>query len=394
MPLFSIIFNERWVPFYIVLLLLAYLWEPKKKVSFQKNKQFLWPFLVMVLVFVFFTLVSSNIALSVKVLERQVSLLLLPLVIFTAYWKQERFAFFLKVFVFTLAAFCLYASINLLLFYVSNAEWIRLMNETQNNNAYLLFKFPHLVDTHPTYWSYLLVIGNTIILGGSFFFLFKRSTCFFIWVLFNATLLLLAARTPIAINIVLHLLLLVVSKNLRRKISVKRLLALILATGLIGFFLLYLSNFLLMKFQDIFGDDRFYLWPIAIERIKANYFILGEGLGLGNSFLKEYIIMHGDVRTNYNYFDLHNQYLRHYLDMGILGFLSFLYLLFYPIFNLRSFLLQPKGFLVLSIVVLFTLACLTEAPLYRLKGIVMFSICYPVFLLVARELLSKRLSKA
>lgn len=389
-PLLSIVFREKWVPCYIVALLVAYFFEPHKRFGYQKNKNLLVPFVIMVTVYVFFTLVSSEITTSLKVLERQTSLLLLPALIFTSNWSHTRLAFLLRVFTIALAIFCIFSFSSLLSFYLNNQDWINTMNQIQDNKAYLLFKFPHLVNTHPTYWSYLLVIGNIAVLANtSFAFLRNSYVAFFLLLIFNVTLLFLAARTPLVTNLVIHLFALLVGRSLKGKFSWIKLISVVCIVGLIGVLVLPRISFLTLKFLDVFKDDRFYLWPVALQQIRENYFILGEGLGLGNNILKEFIILNGDVRDNYNSFDLHNQYLRHYLDMGILGLLSLLYLLFYPVLNMRPCLFHPKCFSGLGIALLFTLACLTEAPLYRLKGIIIFSIFYPAFL-VSSQLLNEK----
>ncbi len=387
MPLLSTIFHEKWVPWYIVVILIAYLFEPDKRLRYQQNKQFLAPFLIMILVFVFFTLVSSDIIKSLKVMERQTSLLLLPAIICTSNWSHARLALMLRVFVFALALFCIFSFCRLGLFYFNKQDWINTMNEMQNNQAYLLFKFPHLVHTHPTYWSYLLVIGNIIVLGNTFFCFFKKSYVAIAFLLiFNVTLLLLASRTPLAINFLIHIFALVVSRNLQENFSWVKLFLALLAIFVLGIFIVPRISFLTLKLLDVFKDDRLYLWPIAFQKIKENYFILGEGLGLGIIALKDYIIENGDIRENYNSFDLHNQYLRHYLDMGILGLFSLFYLIVYPVLKLNDSLFSSSAFLNFSLVLLFAIGCCTEAPLYRLKGIVIFSIFYSTFL-VSKKLL-------
>lgn len=387
-PLLAIVFDERWVPFYIGAIIIAYFFERNKKKNYKNNAKLLIPFVLMILVFIFYTSISSNILLSVKVLERQVSLILLPLIIFTTNWNRDRIIFFLEVFVFTLSVFCLYSFGHLIWFYFTNQNWIETMNSTQNNSTYLLFKFPHLVGTHPTYWSYLLLIANLVVLANTFFGFFRQQyLVFLLWLIFNTTLILLAARTPIAINIIVHMMVFGIYQKREKNRAYKlKTLLLMIASIVAGLVLVPRISFLSEKFSDVFKDERFYLWPIALLQIKENYWILGEGLGMGSAALKEYIIKYGDIRQNYNSFDLHNQYLVHYLDMGIAGLSTLLYLISYPILRIRKILFQPESFLSIGLVLVVSISCFTESPLYRLMGIIMYSILYPTFLIAGKVL--------
>ncbi|MGO4919921.1 O-antigen ligase family protein [Maribacter spongiicola] len=385
MPILSIVFDEKFVPLYILSLLIVYFFENDKKKRYTQNKLFLLPFIVMISVFLIYTIVSSDILLSLKVLERQISFILIPFIICTSNWNRQRLVVFFKVFTFGLSFFCLVSFIILFWFYINNLDWINTMNQVQKNNTYLLFKYPHLVDTHPTYWSYLLIFGSIITLGNWFFsFYDKKYTGFIMLLIFNVTILLLASRTPIIINILVFIYAsFLLFKNKKKNISKKKILLTFICSLIILVFIIPRINLLMVKTADTLNDDRFYLWPIAIEQIKQNYYVLGEGLGMGNVMLKEFIIENGDVRKNYTSFDLHNQYLRHFLDMGALGFFALLYFIFFPITILKGSLIQPMYFQIIAMILLLCLALITEAPLYRLKGVMVFSIFYPVFLVVS-----------
>lgn len=387
-PILAIVFDEKWVPFYIIVLLLFYFFEPSKKLIFKKNKKYLTPFVVMMAVYVMYTFMSSDIMLSLKVLERQVSLLLFPLIIFTLDWDSDRIHIFFKTFVITLFLFSLFSFAKLYLFYSHNIEWIETMNSMQDSETYLLFKYPYLVDTHPTYWSYLLVVGNIMVIGFGLFSQFLRSKWLIISlvIVFDITLLLLSARTPLFINLIVHIGAILVYIKFRKIHKPYGIVVGLLAVIFLILVFLFTNDLIFLKILEIPEDERFYLWPIAFEKIRENYFLLGEGLGHGHNYLKNYIIQHGDMRRNYNSFDLHNQYLRHYLDMGLIGITALIYLLGHPIFNVSKFRLSYSYVLVCG-VFLFGLACFTEAYLFRLKGIVLFAVLTS-FLVIATNSLS------
>jgi O-antigen ligase len=225
---------------------------------------------------------------------------------------------------------------------------------------------------HPTYWSYLLILINTILLGYKQLSLeLKRTTVLILLVIFNFNLLFLSARTPLVINGIIHIVAIII--NLKKiKFSVVKIIGgslFIIIFGLLAFNLPLLKAKVLMS--NI--DERFYLWPKALEQIKVNYYFLGEGLGQGVYVLKDFIIEKGDPRVHYRGFDLHNQYLTHYLDMGLLGLLSLIYLIIFPITLITRKKLSNQ-LPIVGFCLLFLLGILTETSLYFIKGIIIFAV--------------------
>jgi len=200
-------------------------------------------------------------------------------------------------------------------------------------------------------------------------------------IIFNCNLLILSARTPLLINVLIHVwaLFLYFRKN---TISSRKLIS-IISLALFGAILFFNIPLLRAKIQFIINDERFFLWPLAFEKIKENHFILGEGLGLGSEIFKNYILKNGDPRTIYHGFDLHNQYLKHWLDMGIFGLTSLLYLLLYPCTKISK-LLSSKSFLLLGFTMLFLISLNTESSLYRLNGVVIYSVFSSILLLLSK----------
>lgn len=385
LPILVNFFHERYISIPLALSVLVFFFEGGKEQRFRMNRILLRPYVIMIGVYVLYTLISIDLVAGSKVLERQISLLLIPIIVFSSDFNQGRLKFFFYCFLIEMAAISVFAFGYLFWFYQSNLEWVTIMNETSNTNTYLQYKFPHLIGTHPTYWSYLLIIANCILLSYGYLGLtIKRYWVIFLLVLYNGTIIYLSARMPLFINVILNILALVYV--LRRKASMIKktmiVLVIIVAASLL------LSNPLLrVRFLAIIDDERLYLWPVALETINNNYFLLGEGLGQGNNVLKEFIIENGDLRKNYNSFDLHNQYLRHYMDMGLLGVLALIYLVSYPLSKVkRQWGIRKLPLIGLSL--LFILACITEASLYRLKGIIIFAVFSSIFL-VADQVLNE-----
>ena len=384
LPILVNFFHEKYIAIPLALTVLLFFFESGKKQRFKMNRSLLRPFVIMIAVYVLYTLISVDLATGAKVLERQISLLLIPLIVFCSDFTQERFKVFFHSFLIIMAVISVFAFGYLYWFYQSNLDWVTFMNETTNTNTYLQYKFPHLIGTHPTYWSYLLIIANCILLSYSYLGLtIKRHWIIFLLILFNGTIIYISARMPLLINTSLHFLaLFFYLRKVKTSLTKKTTIALVI---IIAAFLLFNNPLLKVRLLAIIEDERIYLWPKALETIKNNYFLLGEGLGQGNNVLKEFIIENGDPRKNYNSFDLHNQYLRHYMDMGLLGVLALVYLVYYPLSKVKG-QWHTRKLPLIGFSTLFALAWITEASLYRLKGIMIFAVFSAIFLTVDKIL--------
>tara|TARA_R110002050_G_scaffold12722_2_gene41532 strand:- start:886 stop:1689 length:804 start_codon:yes stop_codon:yes gene_type:complete len=246
---------------------------------------------------------------------------------------------------------------------------------------YLQYKFPHVIGVHPTYWSYLIISALIFLLSNKVLKVYESSFWAIILISFlNLNLVILASRMPLLVNLLVHFLFLgkyimVNNVSLAKRLS---LLFLLVTLFFLGSKLPLLSG----KLDIIKNDERIYHWPTAFRTISDNYFVLGEGLGQSNEVLRREVIKNGDERTRYFGYDLHNQYLRQYMDMGILGIISLLILLFYPfILNKEKSIFNDN--LNISFLILFALGLLSESFLYRLKGIVFFTVISAILYLRA-----------
>lgn len=322
-------------------------------------------------VYVLYTTISNDLDQALKLLERQALIIAMPLIVFSSNLNENRISIFIRTYLFLMLIVALVAIVLLVDFLHNYEEWINFMNNKNGNLTYVQFKFPHLMGTHPTYWGYLLVIANILLLNNKTLNFFKKERIvIFLLLVFNINLFYLSARTPILINVVIHVITFFYYYGNSK--SNKKKLILYSSVFLIIFSISLLQPLMAFKLSAIFNDDRFYLWPKAFDVISSNYFVLGEGLGAGNNVLKEYIFDITDRRSNYFGVDLHNQYLNNYLNMGILGFLSLIYIVTFPI--LVSVKCKKHKLLSLSIASLFFLCMMTESTLNVIKGIVIFSV--------------------
>ncbi|WP_282048784.1 O-antigen ligase family protein [Maribacter aquivivus] len=237
---------------------------------------------------------------------------------------------------------------------------------------YLQYKFPHVIGVHPTYWSYLIISALIFLLSNKVLKVYKSNVWAIILISFlNLNLIILASRMPLLVNILVHLLFFGKYIKVDNVSLVKRLSLLFLLVTL--FFLGSKLPLLSGKLDITKNDERIYHWPTAFKTISNNYFVLGEGLGQSNEVLRREVIKNGDERIRYFGYDLHNQYLRQYMDMGILGIISLLILLSYPFILHREKSIFNNE-INISFLILFGLGLLSESFLYRLKGIVFFTI--------------------
>ncbi|MBW8242646.1 O-antigen ligase family protein [Muricauda oceani] len=389
LPLTPIFFGEKYYPpFLIALVFFSFTRYGTIKII-KKRKRLLVPYVFAVLVYLMYTIFSPEIISSLKILERQSSLLIIPLVVIGFEWKKNDIKIFFITFLAALLAIAFYSFIEFLLFMQNNADWIEYMGKQNSSKAlYLQYKFPHIIKVHPTYWSYL-ILGAIVMILADLNFKDGRNlkSHLLLWLFFSLNLFLLSARTSILIYVFIncYYLFLLIKKYRRQKWIIYSVL-IVLSLGLATMSKLPLFK---VKYDAIKNDERSTYWPLAIETIRDNYFLLGEGLGQSNKVVRNYILENGDERINYHAYDLHNQYLRHYVDMGILGFVSLLFLLIGHMLPIKN-PLDPVNFISFSFLILFGLALMTESYLIRLKGVVFFSV-FSSMISVLNGFLSKQL---
>lgn len=330
------------------------------------------PYVFILCVYLIYTFLAVEILPALKILERQISLFLIPLVVFSVNFTRKRFIIFFYTYFFSMVLISLFSFGLIIWFLNEQSEWIHTMNLINGNNTYVQFKYTHLMGAHPTYWSYLLIIANIILVcKGSIGSKIKKPIIILIWFIFNLNILYLAARTPILINLAFHIVFVMIYFKTQKHSLLK--LSFIVSLFVALFFIAINTPLLKFKVASIFKDERMFLWPVAIEKIKNNYFLMGEGLGQGFYTLRSFIVSNGDPRINYNGFDLHNQYLTQYIDMGILGIISLMYLIIFPIIQTRG-KLNLDSLAITGFSFMFFVGFFTESSLYLIKGIIIFAV--------------------
>lgn len=380
LPILAVFFPAKNIGFFVLFTFLLALFEKNKIKNFKKNKSFLLPYIAFLSFGVLMAFLSKDVTTSLKALERYISLLVIPVIIFSSNLDLKRINFILKSFVILMLLVSVFSIGKLIWFVEVFGDWIEVMRGVNKNDTYLQFKYPHLMwDVHPSYWSYLMIIVNVILLNNTYFQRpFSKKISIFLLIIFNLNLLYLAARVPLFINFCIHL----ISITILFRKKIKYILfsyTIIFLTLTIAY---YKLPFLSYKIKAISGDDRFFLWDVAHKKVKSNYYILGEGLGLSKQFIEEEIKSIEDPRKDYKGNEIHNQYLSFLLETGIIGVLFLLYIYIRPNVYINHKYKISISWPSLSIVILILMASIIEPFFSVIKGIIIFALFSSLFKLV------------
>jgi O-antigen ligase len=126
---------------------------------------------------------------------------------------------------------------------------------------------------------------------------------------------------------------------------------------------------------------RVYQFRMFLELVKKDFvFINGFGLNASQPKLQELADKYGVYKgvsgdDGYGAKNFHNQYIQIFSELGILGFILLLVILY---FNLKK-ALKTKDFIHISFAVIMISLFLTESFLWRQRGVVFFTILYCLF---------------
>jgi hypothetical protein len=126
--------------------------------------------------------------------------------------------------------------------------------------------------------------------------------------------------------------------------------------------------------------QRYIYWKTSIELIKQNP-IIGVGTGdLNTAFNDHYDKYYKDLEKKYRWRS-HNQYLSITVAFGILGFIWFLFALFYPMIKKR----KTFNYLFITFFIIFILSMLTEDTIETQAGVTFFAFFNSLFLFAQEE---------
>ena len=375
--IFGTLLFTRLAPLFIALLTLVWFFKFKTFQNFSLKLKWIWPFLFYFFVFGIAFFFSENTIEGLKILERHISFIVLPFLIYCKKWSKSELDFFCKFYVQIVFVISVVSLICLLYFYLTNVDFVHSMDDT-----YLQWKLPHLLGFHPTYFGFNIVVANIILLTSSNNNNLKNSSLYGALFL-SFYLVYMSPRTAILCQFIVWIWFVYNRFSSTETLKyIKTTFAVILLSIMI--FLAFKSEYFVTKLMNSISDKRFMLWEPAYDLIKENYFLLGEGLGNGEIQITQYI--NTNNLTQFQVSDLHNQFLMNYLDLGFFGLLAILLLVLRPLIYFKD-----KALYLFSLT--FFISIFTESFLYVIKGIVLFIILSSIFILRASLLTVKENQK-
>jgi hypothetical protein len=126
--------------------------------------------------------------------------------------------------------------------------------------------------------------------------------------------------------------------------------------------------------------QRMEFWKASLGIISDNW-LTGVGTGdMNEAFQQQYVKMDSKLRPDQRWRS-HNQFLSVFVGFGVLGFLYFLFTLFYPAWKLGGF----NDYFFLVFMIIGTLSMMTEDTLESQMGVTFFTFFYCFFLFGRKE---------
>lgn len=394
------LFNLQMVSIGIILFLMSsLLGYNKSEFNLLKKSVFYKPFFLNIIPFVlcvFSLLWTENISYGLSSVERSLSLLIFPLIIFILkpISKKNQIIIFIKIFILSSAGLALwvtiYVFIRLFLFneIIDGTSNYVLIHMIRN-----IIEETPLVGEHPIYFS--LIEGLAIV-----FFIFNRFKCLVINIIVLTFLIvgvfLASSKGPLlALFIVLGIIIFMHIKSKSKAISLT-----VLFFGLITLLVVYTP--LNTRFKELTNTRFFYPKGIYFNSFNTRvgiyaccvklaeevpFYGIGEGdvqNKLNGCYDESYVTSAYDIGT----FNSHNQYFHFLLSYGLLGFS--LIMITFVFFLREAWFFENKIYI--CFLIFFFINFLFENLLSRNTGVVLFSMfnCMLYFLKLIESDNSKR----
>lgn len=373
--LFPILPNSiKGLPVIMLLLsgLIDYFINTRKKDRLHKRKTHL--FIVMSSLYFFYLMTyfySENTNYFGKKLEIGLSLITIPLSFYliNSILTKSALLFFKKAYVFGVSFFSIIFLSHVFIYkndrYPKGVFDVNFIRSSIN-------ELP-IINTHPIYASIFFGIGILFLL--SLFKKIKRPVFIPIFILLTLSISILSSKMVIISLLIIIMIYLFVSIT-----NIKYRLLSISLVLLISFLsIIYVPN-LNYRFNELFKSttyqniDKYNSTSIRNEINLCSFELLkkswqfGYGIGDVQDELNNCYALKSDILLQKQY-NTHNQYLSIWLGTGILGLISFLYMLF---FNFKL-AIKHNDILFLSILIFFSINLLTENLLERQSGVILFA---------------------
>ncbi len=242
---------------------------------------------------------------------------------------------------------------------------------------FLFYKFTNVIHSHPTYFAYYIIFA----ISTELFTLYSglighRPSVRYFTILFLFLILILTGGQTAFIGILFVFSFFILKYLIEERTPKKTIAIGFVVLMLCCLFLISIAEkeFLLFDFNDTW--ERAILWESAISAI-PNLF-LGVGTGDYKIALNDYYISNGLVQFAKENYNSHNQVIQILFSNGILGLLTFSFMIIRPLFMG----IQNKNVLVILCFFPFLVYGVTEAFLGRYQGIVFFALLHQVFIVM------------
>ena len=351
----------------IILLFISWLFHNSFKEKIANLKNFITPFLLISSLFwlsLFSTLYSLNIDQALKVVVRNLPLIIFPLVLFSTIKDANGIMKVLKIFSI--------AVIVALLFGYVKAVYLKANNL---GDFFYYTDFAKVLGIHTTYFALFIVIAMTFfVLDRIKFksvstFITVGALLFLVFALYT-----ISARVSLLALLVIGLILILGhGKMMSRKkklVLFSSILLMVLAFSISPNFQKRNSGNSNFGYQAPELNSRVLHWQVVLHQINKNNIFIGSGFGPAYDNLYQEYLNAGFIEGYRREYNAHNQFLETTLRYGTIGLLFLLSILIYSLFKaIKSREIIPM--LIMSILVIFML---TESILERHSGIVVFSL--------------------
>lgn len=329
--------------------------------GFSISRLFLnsWPFLVYLLVLISGLFYTSDLKTGLTVLEASFPLLALPLIINKlSFYEDDLFKNSVKVFLGGL----LVASLVSIVSAISN-----FLNKGRIESFYY-YSLTETIGYQPTYFAYYLIFAISYIL----YSLYYKSSNFSIWpssvlLMYFFVILLFTGGNTAFISLLMIFSFFLLKFILEKKELAKVYLLVGILSMLAVMLVVKYSETSTLKAESLNDSwDRFAVWESTVKAVPNVFF--GVGTGDYKVILNDYFNNHGLIDFARNNMNAHNQVLHLLLSNGFIGILSFLFMIFMPIY--RG--VKSQNMLLIITLFPFIIYGITEVFLGRYQGVVFF----------------------
>lgn len=351
----------------------------------------LWVFLLFFFTFLIGLAYTENVDQGKSEIEKRSALLILPIIILTSKIRLNNDQLEKLILYFFYAGILISLALLVVAFFRFQA--------VPNVEFFYYKELSGIIKLHPVYFSYYLLFG----LISSFLILYRthyRKLSFWVISLYGVIILvLLASKMVLSLLFIITIILLLTyfkSSPIFYKIVGGVTLALLI-TGSVFIFpevrgrveqtlQLSLNDLTQEKYAYNYPFNglnfRLVIWKLTIQHLYNDGLIwFGVGTGDIRDYLNEVYSQHGLLDGGYINYNTHNEYVETILRHGLVGFsfLTFIYL--WGLYKAIS----GRNYYLIVFLLIFTLASWSEALLSVNKGIVFFSLYYPLLLSFSKK---------